>query len=139
VRNVPNVVWLAGGGGGVYYIYHLERTETGRLRFMDVTEASERSMGDQAAQEILQQYSGKLLPENHPTTRYVRKVADRILTASGLDTQTHGQGALADVSDAWKSLGRKQGIDWKVHVIKDDSTKNAFVLPNGSIFVFVGS
>lgn len=27
-------------------VYHLERTETGRLRFFDVTEASEREMGE---------------------------------------------------------------------------------------------
>lgn len=106
---------------------------------MDVTEASEREMGEQAAQEILQQYSGKLLPESHPTSRYVRRVADRILAASGLDSESGAGdvGVLEDVSGAWKSLDRKKGVQWKVRVIKDDGTKNAFVLPDGSIFVFV--
>ena len=103
----------------------------------DITEASERSMGDQAAKEILQQYSGLVLPDGHPTTKYVRKVADRILAASGLDTETHGGNALKDTSDAWGSSDKKRGINWKVRVIKDDKTKNAFVLPNGDIFVFV--
>lgn len=119
-------------------VYHLERTETGRLRFFDVTEASEREMGEMAAQEILQQYSRQILPDNHPTTKYVRKVADRILAASGLDTRTHGNAALTEVSDAWGSSNKKEGVNWKVRVIKDDSTKNAFVLPNGAIFVFTG-
>jgi hypothetical protein len=46
VRNLPPIVYVVGGGGGVYYVYHLERTETGRLRFMDTSEISERQMGD---------------------------------------------------------------------------------------------
>ena len=137
VRNVPVVVWVGVGGSGVYYVYHLERTETGRLRFMDVTLHDERRMGDQAAEEVIKQYARSILPENHSTTKYVRKVANRILAASGLDTDTHGGNALKDVSDAWGSSDKMRGIQWKVRVIADDSTKNAFVLPNGSIFVFV--
>ena len=46
IRNAPPVVYVIAGGGGVYYVYHLERTETGRLRFMDTSEISERQMGD---------------------------------------------------------------------------------------------
>lgn len=138
VRNVPNVVWVVAGGSGAYYVYHIETTETGRYRFMDTSEETERQMGDAAAKEILQQYAGAILPDNHPTTKYVRRVADRILHASGLDTATHGGGGMQSVSDQWGSSDRKKGVDWKVRVIKDDSTKNAFVLPNGAIFVFTG-
>ena len=54
-------------------------------------------------------------------------MADRILAASGLDTRTHGNAALTEVSDAWGSSNKKEGVNWKVRVIKDDSTKNASV------------
>ena len=37
-------------------VYHLERTETGRLRFMDVTEVSERQMGDMVRRASIQHY-----------------------------------------------------------------------------------
>lgn len=65
VKNTPRIVWVVAGGGGVYYgertvselpknllayahstVFHLERTETGRLRFLDTTVADERQMGE---------------------------------------------------------------------------------------------
>lgn len=67
------------------------------------------------------------MSDSHPTAKYVKRVADRILSASGLDTRTHGQGAMKEISDAWKSSEKKEGVNWKVRVIQDDSTKNACV------------
>ena len=83
--------------------FSLERVpETGRLRFMDVSEAQEREvsrylevpghcrflffvqLGHQTQLQTLQEYSTALLPPNHPTTKRVRKVASRIIESSNL-------------------------------------------------------
>jgi hypothetical protein len=49
----------------------------------------------------------------------VQKVVDRLLEASGLDPK--GKGGEA----SWGGGARKEGVDWKVYVVKDDSTRNA--------------
>ncbi|KAI5478244.1 mitochondrial inner membrane metallopeptidase Oma1 [Pseudohyphozyma bogoriensis] len=98
-------------------IFHLEKVpETGRWRFMDVSPAMEQQMGEQGFAEVMQQYRGKLLPDNHPLARQVQRVAHRIVDASGL----------------------REGGQWDVHVVADGETRNAFVLPGGRIFVFTG-
>ncbi|TNY21658.1 peptidase family M48-domain-containing protein [Rhodotorula diobovata] len=133
-------------GGGTYYVLHLEQVpETGRWRFMDVPPDLERQMGAQGLQEVMSEYGGRVLPDWHPQARYVQQVVKRIIRANGLED---------------KLGGSKEG--WKTHVVKDDGTKkcvllaplsgacslhavltlapplSAFVLPNGSIFVFTG-
>ncbi|GAA5941347.1 hypothetical protein JCM3775_001549 [Rhodotorula graminis] len=110
------------GAGGTYYIAHLEKVpETGRWRFMDVSPDMEKQMGAQGLQEVMGEYGGKVLPDYHPTARYVQGVVKRLIRANGLEDKLGGD---------------KEG--WKTHVVKEDGTKNAFVLPNGSIFVFSG-
>lgn len=52
VRNLPPVVYVLAGGGTGWYLTHLERTETGRLRFMDTSEISERQMGDAVGEPL---------------------------------------------------------------------------------------
>ncbi|GAA6022027.1 hypothetical protein JCM8202_004382 [Rhodotorula sphaerocarpa] len=106
-------------GGGAYYVVHLERVpETGRWRFMDVTPSMEVEMGEQAFQETVGEYGRKILPDYHPQARFVQGVVKRIIKANGLEG--------------------KAPSGWKTYVVKEDGTKNAFVLPNGTIFVFTG-
>ncbi|GAA5981170.1 hypothetical protein JCM10908_004006 [Rhodotorula pacifica] len=106
-------------GGGTYYVLHLERVEeTGRWRFMDVSPSMEVEMGEQAFQETIGEFGGKVLAEYHPQARQVQHVVKRIIQANGLEG--------------------KAPSGWKTFVVKDDATKNAFVLPNGTIFVFTG-
>lgn len=63
----------------------LERVpETGRLRFIDVSEAQETAMGLQVQQETLAEYSNALLSPYHPTSKRVREVARRVVEANGL-------------------------------------------------------
>lgn len=126
-------VWVYGigiGGGGIYYVTHLERVpETGRLRFMDVDEAQERELGRQTQLQTLSEYDRAVLPPNHPISKRVRKVATRIIESSGLGrVKSSGE------------MGAIEGKDteWEVYVIDDKKTKNAFVLPGGKIFVFTG-
>ena len=66
VRNLPPVVYVVAGGGGAYYIYHLERTETGRLRFMDTSEISERQMGDAVSRHCFDDLSHFDAPPGNP-------------------------------------------------------------------------
>ena len=68
-----------------------------------------------AYKSLLDQYGDKLLPDNHPYQRMCENVVARLAPVTGLE-----------------------GVDWKVHVIKDD-TPNAFVIPGGKIFVFTVS
>jgi metalloendopeptidase OMA1, mitochondrial len=73
----------------------------------------EKQMGIEAFNEIMRTHRNDMLPASHPTSRYVAKVAKRIVESSQL-----------------------QG-DWEVHVIVSP-TANAFVIPGGKIFVFTG-
>ncbi|OCF43353.1 mitochondrial metalloendopeptidase OMA1 [Kwoniella heveanensis CBS 569] len=157
-------VWVYGigvGGGGLYYVTHLERVpETGRLRFMDVDEAQERELGRQTQLSTLSEYSTAVLPANHPTTRRVRAVATRIIESSGLGRVKSGgeMGAVEGKVPTWGGGTDAMGVgeilmgsgpegdharegketEWEVYVIDDRKTKNAFVLPGGKIFVFTG-
>lgn len=63
-------------------------------------------MGEESYREVLIAERGKVLPHNHPLTRMVDGVLQRLVPQVPIE-----------------------GADWKVHVIKDDSMLNAFVLP----------
>ncbi|KAJ2390888.1 metalloendopeptidase, partial [Coemansia sp. RSA 2603] len=112
-RNFWYVTGAAGTGGTVYYVQHLEDSPTGRRRFINVSPEQETHTGIEAYREILQQYRGQIEPRGTPTDLYVRRVAQRVIQATGMKG------------------------DWEVHVIRSPE-KNAFVLPGGKIFVFSG-
>lgn len=63
----------------------LERVpETGRLRFMDLSPSAERQLGVQTFNETLREYKSLILPPSHPTSKYVERVAKRIVEGGGL-------------------------------------------------------
>ncbi|KAF9956572.1 hypothetical protein BGZ70_009840 [Mortierella alpina] len=102
-------------GAGGYYLTHLETVPmTGRRRFMDVSTHQEEMMAKEAYKQVMREYQNKILPQNHPYTLYVKRIAQRIIQAAGM-----------------------QNLDWEFHVIHSDE-KNAFVLPGGKVFVFTG-
>ncbi|KAG2217495.1 hypothetical protein INT45_012613 [Circinella minor] len=112
-------LWVFVGTGtvlfGGYYVTHLETVPlSGRLRFMDVTPRQEEAMARQAYSEVMAQFGNRILPSFHPDTRFVAKVAKRIVKVSGMDN-----------------------LEWEFHVI-DSPEPNAFVLPGGKVFVFTG-
>ncbi|KAB8219007.1 TCP-1/cpn60 chaperonin family-domain-containing protein [Aspergillus novoparasiticus] len=88
---------------------------TGRRRFNCVSAQRELEMGRQSYQEVLNENRGRILPEYHPLTMQVNRVLQRLIPQAPIE-----------------------GADWKVHVIKDDSMLNAFVLPGGKVFVYTG-
>lgn len=100
-----NTVLVIVVGGGIFYVYNLERVPvTGRLRFNCIPEEWEKSGAMQQHKQLLQQYGGRILPPSHPTSRMVQGVLDRLGPVSGG----------GDVS-------------WEAVVIDDPDTINAFV------------
>ncbi|KAH8704187.1 peptidase family M48-domain-containing protein [Talaromyces proteolyticus] len=109
-------VWVIIGAGVTIYVWNLETVEaTGRRRFNIISVETEVSVGDEAYRSVLNQYRNRILPSNHPQTLMVENVMNRLIPNVKIDK-----------------------ADWKVHVIKDDSMMNAFVLPSGKVFVFTG-
>ncbi|EDO36157.1 predicted protein [Nematostella vectensis] len=113
---------LIGGSTGVfflaYYVYHLEETPiTHRRRFMPVGNAQMRDVIEEEYRQVLEQCGEHILPVNHPYHRRVFEVAQRLVMANRSE--------------------EIDGIKWQVNVVDTDDV-NAFVLPNGQIFMFVG-
>ncbi|KAI9476307.1 MAG: peptidase M48 [Benjaminiella poitrasii] len=71
-------------------------------------------MAIQAYNEVMHQFGRRILPPNHPYTRFVKRVAERIVQVSGMED-----------------------MKWEFYVINSPE-KNAFVLPGGKVFVFTG-
>ncbi|KAJ5513038.1 Chaperone tailless complex polypeptide 1 [Penicillium fimorum] len=112
----PHHFVVIGVGISGLYLYNTEIVEmTGRRRFNCVSRHQELKMGEESYREVLIAEHGKVLPHNHPLTRMVDGVLQRLVPQ-------------APIEDA----------DWKVHVIKDDGMLNAFVLPGGKVFVYTG-
>ncbi|KAE8380308.1 TCP-1/cpn60 chaperonin family-domain-containing protein [Aspergillus bertholletiae] len=88
---------------------------TGRRRFNCVSAQRELEMGRQGYLEVLNENRGNILPDHHPLTMQVNRVLQRLIPQAPIE-----------------------GADWRVHVIKDDSMLNAFVLPGGKVFVYTG-
>lgn len=102
-------------------------------------------MGDETFRQILEQYRGKVLPSHDARVKHVKGVAERIVSA--LDQSEHPSGHLqSDTMQEGMRVGSASStsggsgsdeVEWEVFVIHDDE-KNAFVLPNGKIFVHSG-
>ncbi|KAF9112196.1 hypothetical protein BGX27_003797 [Mortierella sp. AM989] len=102
-------------GAGGYYVTHLETVPmSGRRRFIDVSVSQEEMMAKEAYKQVMRQFGGEILPPNHPYTKYVERIARRIIKAAGMEN-----------------------FEWEFYVIHSDQ-KNAFVLPGGKVFVFTG-
>ncbi|GKZ24173.1 metalloendopeptidase [Aspergillus brasiliensis] len=102
--------------GGSFYFYNLETVElTGRTRFNCVSEDLEKQMGEHEYQQILKQAQGRILPPWHFVSQEVTKVFEQLIAHTPV-----------------------QSTNWEVHVINDMSQQNAFVLPNGKVFVYTG-
>ncbi|POW12480.1 hypothetical protein PSTT_04439 [Puccinia striiformis] len=142
---LPSWIWFIGATGGVYYLVHLEKVEvTGRWRFMDTSIEAEIATGEQVYMQTLSQFRSKLLPPNHPTSRFITGVAQKIIQASErppthrLDHSSHEFGDWAATPGSPISSNPGPVSDWKIHVIDEPKIQNAFVIPGGKIFVFTG-
>ncbi|KAH9840613.1 peptidase family M48-domain-containing protein [Rhodofomes roseus] len=138
--------------GGWYYVAHLEQIEdTGRWRFMDVSPQLEAKLARASHEALVAEYGRKVLPPNHPLTRHVRRVVERILEASNLGTLTPPEPAHAlpfgePDGGLWHPApaGHKSGVpptvggkQWNLMVVNDDREVNA-AASFGDIIVFTG-
>ena len=107
------------GCSALYYAYHLQETPlSGRKRFIILSSYQLKEIADKVSNYLMESLSEKRLPVTD--RRYIRvaRIAQRILQANNSK----------EVS----------ALSWEVNVIDDDDVMNAFVLPNGQIFVFTG-
>jgi metalloendopeptidase OMA1, mitochondrial len=81
----------------------------------------EKRFSEKFKSQILAQLDEPILPSDHPYTKLVVNVVERLLPSV-----YHLAGAGAGSGDAWR-----------VHVI-DSEDMNAFVIPGGDVFVFAG-
>ncbi|XP_063716338.1 metalloendopeptidase OMA1, mitochondrial-like isoform X2 [Symsagittifera roscoffensis] len=106
-------------GMSVSYLKHRDRVLfTGRKRSVTVGEKQMREIADLTEKAILDQYEGKVLSAKSQIHRVVELAAAKVLRAN-------------------RDLEAVSNIPWKLTVVHSP-TKNAFVLPNGHIFVFTG-
>lgn len=113
-RNTKIVVGLA-AVGGLYVAVHLEKTPvSNRTRFISIGQQSEEQLGEQAFQETLAQYDGKLYASSHPVARRVERIAKQLIAHTPLQDQA-----------------------WTFHVVQAPEL-NCFVLPGRHVFVFDG-
>ncbi len=109
------LVLIALGGGGVYYVTHLEQVpETGRWRFIDVSPEQEHEMGKQSLQQILTEYRDRVLPASHPYSKHVRAVASRIVAAldKAVDSSNQPMHTKGDPNLTHHSHGQEGGISY---------------------------
>lgn len=110
---------LSLGIAGFYYT-HLEETPiTGRRRFVIFNDKQFKNMAKFEFETLLANFQDVLLPISHPFCRRVERVAMRLINAN-------------------MDLPQISSRTWKITVINAPKVKNAFVTPNGQIFVFSG-
>jgi len=111
---------ILGGFGFLYYIEHIEVDPiTQRKRFILYKDDQMSSIADLQFESSIAEYKKEIIPSSHPIYGRVVRVANKLLQAN-------------------KSLPQIQGKNWAVTVIDRPDITNAFVLPNGKIFVFTG-
>ncbi|KAH9850410.1 peptidase family M48-domain-containing protein [Lenzites betulinus] len=150
VRNWDRTATVIAGVGSfvlVYYLSHLEQVpETGRWRFMDISPKYEAMLAETAHEQLMKEFKGKVLPPNHPLSRHIRRVVERILEANGLGTlQAPGvtDSQVRPSAEVWSAVDPDRmppesgGKQWHLFVVNDDKMVNAMA-SFGNIVVFTG-
>ncbi|XP_070602111.1 metalloendopeptidase OMA1, mitochondrial [Erythrolamprus reginae] len=103
----------------LFYFTHLEETPiTGRTRLVVFHKDQFAEMTEIEYNMWMLQFQNKMLPEKDPRYQVVKKVVTH-LTESNRDIPEFSE------------------FTWTIHVVEEPSI-NAFVLPNGQVFVFTG-
>lgn len=105
-KNYKAAIAALGAGGGVVYAYNLETVPiTGRRRFNIISPEYEKKIMEGGYEQTLREYQGQILPAEHPHTRMVANVVERLLS----------------------SVKGLAGDEWRVHVINDPKQINALL------------
>ncbi|XP_046353546.2 metalloendopeptidase OMA1, mitochondrial-like [Haliotis rufescens] len=110
----------AGAGWGWYYYQsHMVATPiTNRKRFMMFTHDQMMKISKARAQVELDRYQERLVPVEHPAFQKILKIATRLVESN-------------------PDLMQMDVDKWRISVV-DSPDVNAFVVPHGHIFVFMG-
>jgi len=79
--------------------------------------------------QVMDEYQGRLLPQEHPLTKHVKRVARRIITANELG-RLAGEPKI-HLPDTWDPLHTdgKRDREWVVLVVNYKTFVNAFAAP----------
>ncbi|NXN16321.1 OMA1 Metalloendopeptidase, partial [Indicator maculatus] len=103
----------------VFYFTHLEETPmTGRPRLLVFGKEHFRELSQMEYDMWMEEFQSKMLPETDARYQVVETV-------------------LGHLSESNKDIPRISAFQWVIHVV-DEPDINAFVLPNGQVFVFTG-
>lgn len=117
------------GGCILVYLYNMDEAPyTHRRRFLWIPYWMEKKIGDYSYRQILYQYQNQLASPMDPHYLLTTKVMNKLLTT-----------AIDGCTDP-KQAAHLKSLDWTIHIIKvKDPLReppNAFILPNGKIFIF---
>uniref|UniRef100_A0A8B9CXH1 Metalloendopeptidase OMA1, mitochondrial n=1 Tax=Anser brachyrhynchus TaxID=132585 RepID=A0A8B9CXH1_9AVES len=103
----------------VFYFTHLEETPiTGRARLLVFGKEHFRQLSQMEYDMWMEEFKSKMLPETDARYQVVKSVVGHL-------------------SESNKDVPQVSALDWVIHVV-DEPGVNAFVLPNGQVFVFTG-
>ncbi|XP_010160910.1 metalloendopeptidase OMA1, mitochondrial [Antrostomus carolinensis] len=103
----------------VFYFTHLEETPiTGRARLLVFGKEHFRELSQMEYNMWMEEFKSKMLPETDARYQVVERVVGHL-------------------SESNKDIPQVSALQWVIHVV-DEPGVNAFVLPNGQVFVFTG-
>lgn len=123
-----NAVYFGVGVAG-FCVYNLENAPvTNRLRIVWIPFWLETKIGDYSYYQIYNQYRQQILPSNDRQYQSVTKVMNKLLST-----------VLSSPQIPENQKQHLSKLDWKINIIQVDPNEvppNAFILPNGKIFIF---
>ncbi|NWR62080.1 OMA1 Metalloendopeptidase, partial [Bucorvus abyssinicus] len=103
----------------IFYFTHVEETPiTGRARLLVFGKEHFRELSQMEYRMWMEKFKGVILPETDVRYQVVETVLSRL-------------------SESNKDIPQVSALKWVIHVV-DEPDINAFVLPNGQVFVFAG-
>jgi len=131
------------GSGVVYGTSQEEIAISGRKRLLLTTREEEIAYADEASAEILAEFAGKCVlvrdlegkPPPPPLFGYLPYTSKARRNQGLIEVAERLVRATLSSNDLPPGVEKLQ---WRLHLIEDDETMNAFVLPNGHIYVFTG-
>lgn len=116
---------LAAGAGvalmvmAVFLLTHLDESPlTGRTRLLVFSKENYMELAALMSKEYMEEFAQLMLPKSDPRQQVVEEVFKHLAQRN-------------------KDIPEISEVDWTVHVVQDPKV-NAFVLPNGKVFVFTG-
>ncbi|NWU77665.1 OMA1 Metalloendopeptidase, partial [Onychorhynchus coronatus] len=103
----------------MFYFTHLEETPiTGRARLLVFGKEHFRELSQMEYEMWMEEFKNQMLPETDARYQVVERVVGHL-------------------SESNKDIPEVSALKWVIHVV-DEPGVNAFVLPNGQVFVFTG-